>query len=72
VRDYAGVKMRNEESVINVLDDAIESLAKKAASENEAGSYALALASAVRELAEARAWMISPNQPHGGSVTHKS
>lgn len=44
---------------------AIENLAKMAGAQNSSG-YAKGFASAVNQLAEARAWLRSPSQAHGG------
>jgi hypothetical protein len=50
------------------LLDAISQLAKLAGDPEIAATYADGYASAARQLAEAYAWLLRPNQPHGGSM----
>jgi hypothetical protein len=53
--------MGKEDEVLAAIEEAIIAAAVTA-------KDALSWAGAVRELAEARAWVVSERQPHGGSI----
>ena len=57
------------DELIDEIDTAISALAKRIA--EATGSVSAAVthhhSAAARELAEARAWLVSPDQPHGGN-----
>lgn len=55
----------DQNEVLNTLDEAITAMAKRANNEDVA-SYAADYAQATMHLAEARAWVKAPFQPHGG------
>lgn len=59
--------MASDNDVIEAVTDAMVALAKRAETQTSA-TYAGSYAYAVNQLAEARAWMKSYNQPHGGSA----
>jgi hypothetical protein len=52
---------------IEALESAIVDLANSARTSNSS-SYAGGYAAAARDLAEARAWLKAPAQPHGGAT----
>lgn len=66
MREEIPVADTENEDVYGVLDQAIVELTKRAA-EQKASKYAEGFASAVRQLAEAKAWMVSPAQDHGAN-----
>lgn len=68
-RKRTGSHMATWEEADDALVDAIATLTAKAAEHAKAPTVALKLAAAVNQLAEARAWLNAPAQPHGGSVT---
>ncbi|MCM3554539.1 hypothetical protein M3697_05390 [Janibacter melonis] len=55
--------MATREEVIEEISD----LTKKA-TDTHRPDHALQLAQAAASMAETRAWLISPSQPHGGTV----
>lgn len=57
--------MTSYEDLHTALEDAIIHCAKEAQEYN--GQTAEFYASAARQLAEAKAWLASPSQPHGGN-----
>lgn len=57
----------NRQKLIEVIDAAIV-VAAKQVEDDQSGAYAERYASTVRQLAEARAWVTNPAQPHGGAT----
>lgn len=60
--------MATRDEAIDALTEATAKMAELALKATAAASTAEKFASAARQLAEARAWVISPGQPHGGTV----
>ncbi len=68
-RTMEGTLMATEEQ-LDALDTATVALAEAAAASAERSSLnTLRYAEAARAIAEARAWVVHPAQPHGGSST---
>lgn len=57
--------------ITETIEDAIRTLAEKAA-RSSSSDASLEYAQAVNQLAEARAWLQSVSQPHGGSSYSKT
>ncbi|GAA2037392.1 hypothetical protein GCM10009740_31500 [Terrabacter terrae] len=58
------------ESISNI-ESAINELTKNISTEDLGAAQIFNLAAAVNQLAEARAWLVTASQPHGGtSVSH--
>lgn len=56
--------MANHQGVVDALDDKLAQMIPQVDSSNGA--------LLILRLAEARAWLTNPNQPHGGSETSKT
>jgi hypothetical protein len=60
--------MAIDETASQALVDAIEALARTVAEDMGGASSALKHAAAAHHLAEAYAWLVAPDQPHGGGA----
>jgi hypothetical protein len=58
--------VETSDDLIDTVEDAIRALAQRAA-RTSSSDVSLEYAQAVNQLAEARAWLRSVSQPHGGS-----